>query len=81
MIRTHLNNFFCYLGRVIKNDFRLTKRDYFKVKRIIKSCQCKEHLGVANKVITHFYIKHGNEFLLKKLEKKFEFKKKLINKI
>ena len=57
------------------------KIDYKKVLRVIKSCQCQEHLDVANKLITHFYIKHGNEFLLKKLEKKFEFKKKLINKI
>jgi len=75
------DKFFCYLGRAVKNDFRIIKRDYFKVRRIIKSCQCKEHLDVANKVITLFYMKHGNNFLLKKLEQRFRFKRKLINKI
>ena len=74
------DEFFSILGRNIKNDFRIIKRDYFKVRRIIKSCQCKEHLDVANKVITLFYIKHNNRFLLKKLEQRFRFKRKLINK-
>ena len=80
MLRTHLNNFFCYLGRAVKNDFRLIKADYFKVKRIIKSCQCEEHLDVANRVITCFYMKHGNDFLLKNLEKRFRIKKKILSK-
>ena len=38
--------------------------DYKKVRRVIKSCQCEEHLDVANRVITCFYMKHGNDFLL-----------------
>ena len=75
------DNFFCYLGRSIKNDFRLIEADYRKVLRVIKSCQCEEHLAVANRVITCFYIKHNNNFLLKKLEKRFWFKRKLIKKI
>tara|TARA_Y100001963_G_scaffold43849_2_gene61530 strand:+ start:101 stop:274 length:174 start_codon:yes stop_codon:yes gene_type:complete len=54
------------------------KEDYLKVEKVIKSCQCKEHLDVANKLITYFYIKHGDDFLLKKLEEKIYFKKKLI---
>ena len=53
-------------------------RDYKKVYKVILSCSCSEHLDVANKLITHFYIKHGNDFLLEKLEKNFWFKKKLI---
>ena len=52
--------------------------DYKKVRRVIKSCQCEEHLAVANRLITLFYMKHNNRFLLKKLEKRFWFKKKLI---
>ena len=75
------DNFFCYLGRAIKNDLRIIKADYFKVRRVIKSCTCEEHLDVANRLITLFYIKHGNDFLLKNLEKRFWFKKKLINKV
>ena len=87
MLKTLLNKIFKFdefisiLGRNLKNDFRLIKADYFKVRRIIKSCQCEEHLAVANKVITRFYMKHGNEFLLKNLEKRYRIKKKLINKI
>ena len=72
------DKFFSYLGRSIKNDFRLIEEDYFKVRRVIKSCTCEEHLAVANRLITLFYIKHNNQFLLKKLEKRFWFKKKLI---
>ena len=53
--------------------------DYKKVRRVIKSCQCEEHLDVANRVITCFYMKHGSDFLLKRLEKRFWFKKKIIN--
>jgi len=86
MLTTLLNKilkfdeFAALLGRNIKNDFRLIESDYYKVRRIIKSCQCQEHLDVANKVITNFYIKHNNRFLLKNLEKRFRIKKKLISK-
>ena len=52
--------------------------DYKKVMRVIKSCQCEEHLAATNRLITLFYIKHDNRFLLKKLEKRFWFKKKMI---
>ena len=55
--------------------------DYRKVRRVIKSCQCEEHLAATNRLITLFYMKHDNQFLLKKLEQRFWFKKKLINKI
>ena len=72
------DKFFCYLGRTIKNDFRLMEVDYKKVLRVIKSCQCEEHLAATNRLITLFYMKHENDFLLKKLEKRFWFKKKLI---
>ena len=75
-----LDKFFSYLGRAVKNDFRLIKADYYKVRRVIKSCTCEEHLAVANRLITCFYMKHGNDFLLKKLEKRFWFKKKMITK-
>ena len=78
MLLTHLNNFFCYLGRAVKNDFRLIERDYRKVRRVIKSCQCEEHLAVTNRLITLFYMKHGNDFLLKNLEKRFRIKKKIL---
>ena len=47
-----------------------TEIDYKKVFRVIKSCECKEHLDVAKKLITLFYIKHKNNFLLEKLQKK-----------
>ena len=53
-------------------------KDYKKVLRVIESCQCKEHLDATNKLITYFYIKHEDNFLLEKLEKIFWFKKKLI---
>ena len=76
-----IDNFFCYLGRAVKNDFRLIEADYKKVMRVIRSCQCEEHLAVANRLITCFYMKHGNDFLLKNLEKKYRFKKKIISKI
>ena len=74
------DNFFSYIGRTIKNDFRLIERDYRKVRRVIKSCQCEEHLAVTNKLITLFYMKHGNDFLLKNLEKRFKIKKTIITK-
>ena len=48
------DKFFSYLGRSIKNDFRLIEEDYFKVRRVIKSCTCEEHLAVANRLITCF---------------------------
>ena len=71
MLKTHLNNFFCYLGRDIKNKSKLMRYDYYKVKRVIKSCQCEEHLDVVNRLITLFYIKWNNNNLLKKLEKRY----------
>ena len=84
MLKTLLNKIFNFdefasiLGRNIKNNFRLIEVDYKKVMRVIRSCKCKEHLDVTNKLITLFYVKHNNQFLLKKLEKRFWFKKKLI---
>ena len=60
MLKTHLNNFFYYLGRDIKNKSNLMRYDYYKVKRVIKSCQCEEHLDVVNRLITLFYIKWNN---------------------
>ena len=72
------DKFFCYLGRTIKNDFRLMEVDYKKVLRVIKSCQCEEHLDATNRLITYFYYKYENNFLLEKLEKRYWFKKKLI---
>ena len=54
--------------------------DYRKVRRVIKSCQCEEHLAVTNRLITLFYMKHGNDFLLKNLEKRFQIKKKILSK-
>ena len=54
--------------------------DYRKVRRVIKSCQCGEHLDVTNRLITLFYMKHGNDFLLKNLEKRFKIKKTIITK-
>ena len=54
------------------------RRDYKKVIRVIRSCKCEEHLDAANKLITYFYIKYGDDFLLEKLEKRFWFKKKII---
>jgi len=54
------------------------KKDYKKVLKVIISCQCKEHLDVANKLITHFYLKHDNKKLLEKLEIRYELIKKFI---
>ena len=51
-------------------------RDYKKVIRVIRSCKCEEHLDAANKLITYFYIKYGDDFLLEKLEKDFGLRKK-----
>ena len=78
MLRQQLNKFFSYLGREVKNDFRLIKADYFKVRRVIKSCTCEEHLDVANRLITLFYMKHSNDRLLEKLEKSYKLKQKKI---
>tara|TARA_R110002020_G_scaffold120038_2_gene273528 strand:- start:410 stop:673 length:264 start_codon:yes stop_codon:yes gene_type:complete len=84
MLQTLLNKIFKFdeltatLGRNIKNDFRLIENDYKKVMRVIRSCKCKEHLDATNKLITYFYMKHGSDFLLRKLEKRFWFKKRLI---
>ena len=78
MLKIHLNSFFTTLGRNVKNDLRLIEKDYRKVLRVIKSCQCEEHLDATNRLITYFYMKHGSDFLLEKLEKRFWFKKKLI---
>jgi len=64
------------MGRAVKYHFRLMEVDYKKVLRVIKSCQCKEHLDVANRLITCFYIKHGSDFYLEKLEK-YYIKKRL----
>ena len=80
MLKTHLNNFIYTLSKNIKNDFRLIEADYKKVLRVIKSCQCEEHLDVANKLITLFYMKHENNFLLKNLEKRYRIKKKILSK-
>ena len=52
--------------------------DYFKVKSIIESCQCEEHLAVANRLITCFYIKWNNSNLLEKLENIYIKKKQEI---
>jgi uncharacterized protein (UPF0276 family) len=47
-------------------------RDYRKVYKILLSCECKEHLDVANKVITLFYMKYDDNRLLERLEKKYK---------
>jgi hypothetical protein len=78
MLSNHVNKFIYYLSKGIKSNFRSIEVDYKKVLRVIKSCQCEEHLAATNRLITYFYMKHGNDFLLKKLEKRFWFKKKLI---
>ena len=78
MLLTHLNKFIYYLSKVVKRDLRLIERDYKKVRRVIKSCQCEEHLAVANTLIRCFYMKHENDFLLKNLEKRLRIKKKIL---
>jgi len=50
-------------------------KDYKKVYKVILSCSCKEHLDVANRLITYFYVKWNNDFYLKRLEKLYERKK------
>ena len=46
-------------------------RDYKKVYRVILSCSCQEHLDVANRLITNFYMKWGNDFYLERLELRY----------
>ena len=53
-------------------------RDYKKVYKVILSCSCSEHLDVANRLITLFYMKHSNDRLLEKLEKSYKLKQKKI---
>ena len=53
-------------------------RDYKKVHKLIWSCKCEEHLDVANRLITLFYMKHSNDRLLEKLEKSYKLKYKRI---
>jgi len=53
-------------------------RDYKKVHKVIWSCKCEEHLDVANRLITLFYMKHSNDRLLEKLEKSYKLKQKKI---
>tara|TARA_Y100001963_G_scaffold119974_1_gene167489 strand:- start:59 stop:304 length:246 start_codon:yes stop_codon:yes gene_type:complete len=78
MLQTHLNSFFCQLGRLVKNDLRLIERDYKKVMRVIRSCKDEEHLDAANRIITLFHAKHNREILTNKLKKRYWFKKRLI---
>jgi|TARA_B100001113_G_scaffold80643_1_gene63571 hypothetical protein len=53
-------------------------RDYKKVYKVIWSCKCEEHLAVANRLITLFYMKHSDDVLLEKLEKHHKLKLKRI---
>ena len=48
---------------------------YKKVYKTILSCKCKEHLDVANKFITIFYIKFNDIKLLKRLETRYNKKR------
>ena len=61
---------------------RLThlSRDYKKVLKVIISCECQEHLDVANKLITYFYLKYEDDKLLDKLEIRYNLMKKIITK-
>ena len=75
MLTTPLSNMY--------NVYHKVYRDYKKVYKIILSCSCKEHLDVANKVITLFYMKYDDNKLLERLEsrylkKRFEIKKKIL---
>ena len=51
-------------------------RDYKKVYKVILSCSCSEHLDVANKLITYFYMKWSNDLYLERLESRY-LKKRL----
>ena len=81
MLQTLLNKIFNFdeftalIGRNIKNHHYTVSSDYYKVKNIIKSCQCEEHLDVANRCITLFYDKHFSSYYLDKLEKIYKTKK------
>ena len=46
-------------------------RDYKKVYKVILSCSCQEHLDVANRLITNFYMKWNNDSYLKRLESRY----------
>ena len=84
MLRTLLNKIFkidefaAILGRNVKNNLRDVKVDYKKVTKVIDSCECEEHLVVANRLITLFYIKHGVDYLLTSLENRLTYMKKII---
>ena len=80
MLRTLLNRFSKLKKIRDTNYIQLIERDYKKVRRVIKSCQCEEHLDVANRLITCFYMKYENNFLLKNLEKRYRIKKKILSK-
>ena len=46
-------------------------RDYKKVYKVILSCSCQEHLDVANRLITNYYMKWNNDSYLKRLESRY----------
>ena len=84
MLKILLNKIFNFdefastLGRNIKNDLRVIKADFQKVMRVIRSCKNEEHLDVANRLITHFYMKYEDDYLLDKLEIRYNLMKKVI---
>ena len=84
MLKTLLNKIFNFdefasiLGRNVKNDLRIIKADFQKVMRVIRSCKHEEHLAVANRLITHFYMKYEDDYLLDKLEIRYNLMKKVI---
>ena len=49
----------------------LLNKDYKKVYKVILSCSCQEHLDVANRLITNFYMKWNNDSYLKRLESRY----------
>ena len=73
-------SFRSFLKRDIKKIIKLhlADNDYRKVHKVIWSCKCEEHLAVANRLITLFYMKHSNDRLLEKLEKSYKLKQKKI---
>ena len=81
MLQTLLNKIFNFdeftalIGRNIKNHHYTISSDYYKIKNVIKSCQCIEHLAVANRCITLFYDKHLSNYYLGKLEEIYKHKK------
>ena len=62
------------MGKVMQQT--LLNRDYKKVYKVILSCSRQEHLDVANRLITNFYMKWGNDFYLERLESRY-LKKRL----